>query len=507
MWEVIIMSLEIEIKKIKGVGHFYLDFPLENDIYAFVGSNGCGKSTILQAIAQLIRPQNALHALLENDYAIDSEVNFSDGQYKDKWYVKQNQGRTFWRNQIYSAYGGLRQNPSNIQINGMYEGSLFVGTRFKDSKEVDALLNNKKISQQDLIPADPYVIKHLSYILHGDYLHYSTLQRLKNRELKEKLRLKNLPYFIKSNYGGLISQYRMSSGECLLISLLHFIHNAIIRKSLSPRYPVLMLLDEIELALHPQAVGRFLDLLEEIVATYKNVTVMLTTHASEVIRRIKPRNIFKLENIDKKISIVNPCYPSYAIRDLYKHDKYDFLVLCEDLLAKKVVDYVLNHWNLCTSKLINVLPVGTADSVLKLHKNIISSNVLGVGTRIISILDGDVIEGLGKNQEYENLSKLGLPFPSVEKYLYSSLYQGKIPELKKELGDKYFQLNSIKDLIAEYNKTYEKPQNKSFYSYLLQDLAKRNITEDTFISFLCEDIAKYVNLDNFAQQLKGRLCA
>ena len=79
--------------------------------------------------------------------------------------------------------------------------------------------------------------------------------------------------------------------------------------------------------------------------------------------------------------------------------------------------------------------------------------------------------------------------------------------MKKELGDKYFQLNSIKHLIAEYNKTYEKPQNKSFYSYLLQDLAKRNITEDTFISFLCEDIAKYVNLDNFAQQLKGRLCA
>lgn len=501
------MSLEIEIKKIKGVGYFYLDFPLENDIYAFVGSNGCGKSTILQAIAQLIRPQNALSALLENDYTIDSEVNFSNGSYKDKWYVRKSKYGNGWKNQIYTSHGGVRYNPNNIQINGMYEGSLFVGTRFKDSKEVDTLLKDKKISEEDLIPAATYVIEHLSYILHGDYSHYSTLQRLKNKDLRDKLKLKNLPYFVKSNHGGLISQYRMSSGECLLISLLHFIHNAIIRKSLSPQRPVLMLLDEIELALHPQAVGRFLDLLEEIVRSHTNVVIVLTTHAAEVIRRIKPRNIFKLENSKGNVSFVNPCYPSYAIRDLYKHDKYDFLILCEDILAKRVIDHILIQWNLSRSKLVNVLPVGTADSVLKLHKNILSSNTLGVGTQIISILDGDVIEEMGKDKNYENLNKMGLPFPSVEKYLYNTLYLDQNPNITKDLGDKYFQLNSIKSLISDYNKVNKKPSNKSFYNYLLQDLAKRGITEDSFISSLCDDIKQYVELESFAQQLKRRLGA
>ena len=47
-------TLQLEMKEIKGIHNANLEIPLENGIYTLVGGNGCGKSTILQSLAQLI---------------------------------------------------------------------------------------------------------------------------------------------------------------------------------------------------------------------------------------------------------------------------------------------------------------------------------------------------------------------------------------------------------------------------------------------------------------------
>src|SRR5690606_17582815 len=101
----------------------------------------------------------------------------------------------------------------------------------------------------------------------------------------------------------------MSSGECLLISLLHFVYNAIVRKSLPVKEKVLVLIDEIELALHPIAVTRLLDLLNELGRNHPNLVVLLTSHSPEVIRKIKPANLFKVNNANGDLSIESNCYP------------------------------------------------------------------------------------------------------------------------------------------------------------------------------------------------------
>ena len=218
-------------------------------------------------------------------------------------------------------------------------------------------------------------------VLQGNEEYYETLSRLQGKQQKEKYDLKNLPYFVKSQHGGLISQYRMSSGECLLISLLDFIHRVVIQnKSLPKDRPILMLLDEIELALHPKAVGKLLDRLNEIVTEYNNMTVFLTTHAPEVIRRISPSNIYMLENVKGAVSSKAPTYPSYAIRELYTEDVYDYTIFCEDILAKSFIERVINKQNLRTSKRIYVTPVGGWDQVLKLHLEFSNNYLFGRGT-------------------------------------------------------------------------------------------------------------------------------
>ena len=127
--------------------------------------------------------------------------------------------------------------------------------------------------------------------------------------------------------GHLLSQYRMSSGECLLVSLLHFIYNALIRKSLPVNQPILMLIDEIELALHPVAVSRLIDLLNSIIKEHNNLTVVLTSHSPEVIRKISPNNLYMMEVDDNNsVQFYSPCYPSYAIRDVYMHSGFDYFL-------------------------------------------------------------------------------------------------------------------------------------------------------------------------------------
>lgn len=274
-------------------------------------------------------------------------------------------------------------NSNDIHFNGMYEGSLFYGSRFNDSLVVDELVKTGGISLNSIVDADDYVKQKLSFILHGDLSHYQALKRVRNKNIANQVNLKNIPYFQIFN-NNLVSQYRMSSGECLLISLLHFIYNAVIRRSLPDDQPILMLIDEIELALHPVAISRLIDLLYEIINKHDNLTVILTSHSPEVIHKINPNNLFVIYSTSNdNLGVINPCYPSYAIRDVYIHDGFDYVILVEDMLARHIVDAVIKKLGLHSSKLINILPIGGWENVLKFQYEARTTNTFGIGTEIL----------------------------------------------------------------------------------------------------------------------------
>ena len=470
------INLELEISKIKNISKAKMELSLDKGIYGIIGSNGCGKSTILTVLAQLIR-RYYLGNLQIEDFNYDSYVSFSVGLSKDIWTYSKNKKQWFA-----DSY------PSTIQYGGMYEGSLFYGTRFDESKIVDDLVKKNKFNDDEIVDADDFVQKQLSYILHGDFDHYKDIKKVKNKHISKRLGLKNTPYFTVYN-DNLISQYRMSSGECLLLSLLHFIYNSVIRRSLKQDKPVLLLIDEIELALHPIAVSRLIDLLDKTVNDSDSFVVYLTSHSPEVIRKIQPSKLYKIENNMGKIDVVNPCYPSYAIRDVYSHDGYDYLLLVEDELAKKVVDRVLLNCDLRISKLIHIVPVGGWTNVLSLHHDLISNNVLGINKEIISILDGDIINEANRKENYKSLKKLFLPIKSVEKYIYKICIEEENSALKKNLSDRYFQLKSLNILVKEFKSmTFDSRKDKNFYKYIMKDLLDRKITESDFITHFVEDI-------------------
>lgn len=482
-------TLLIRIHNIKNIKDAQIEIPFDNGIYTIVGSNGCGKSTLMLCMAQLL--SNQLSRLAVSDAKTDSFVEFEvDGN------------ESIWRrsNTPKWQHFGKRH-----KYNGLYEGSLFYGTRFEDSTNIERMIENGRITEHELADADDYVKDKMSYILHGDLIHYRTLKRIKNKLVAQQLNIRNRPYFINVD-DHLISQYKMSSGECLLVSLLHFLYNSIVRRSLPDNQKILVLIDELELALHPMAVLRLIDFLKQLVQGHSNLIIYLSSHSPEVIRTMRPSDLYKVNNIDGKLSIESNCYPSYLIRDLYSNVSPDFLLLVEDELSQLFVNKILSRYSLRASKLIHCVPVGRWQNVLELHKELYTKKVLGVNTSIVSILDGDIESEL--NKEQKKLPHIFLPIPSLEKFLYSVVKENSNPPFKRIINDKYFIVHSLDEIVSQYNKGIlngSKDNNKNFYSKIRTELENIGTNEQVFIVGLCEDILDNIDTHSFIESLRKQL--
>lgn len=481
--------LNLKIHNIKHIKDADISLPLENGIYTIVGANGCGKSTLMLCLSRLVSGKYKL---------------FTSGDVKDDsmFQFKTADGHCTWK---MNSQNQWVKEGDNVRYNGMYEGSLFYGTRFQESLSVENLIRNNRINAENTADVDSYVKETLSFILHGDKDHYQTLKRIKNRHIASDLGFVNLPHFIQVD-NHLVSQYRMSSGECLLISLIHFLYNSIVRSSLPDDKKVLVLIDEIELALHPVAVLRLLQFLGKLIAEHNNLTVYLSTHSPEIIKTIPPKNIYRVILEHGQLTLESNCYPSYLIRDLYSNISPDFLLLVEDMLAAQFVNRILTKHGLRESKLIHVVPVGGWNNVLELHVELFGKKVLGTNTKIISILDGDVEGHLTKKQK--SLPHCFLPIQSVEKFLYNVIKENQIPALRRELKDKYFIVSSLDDIVAEYNQHTESDasdNNKNFYAKLIKALQQIGTTEQTFILGLCDDIENHIDATKFINNLRTLL--
>lgn len=485
-------TVQLNIKNIKNISSAKLELPFRGGVYAIAGANGCGKSTIMLILSVLLSKKRYSMFQCE-DISNDSfiEITITDNSLKTpyrkcKWVVD---------NEKLALVGADKP----IIYTGMYEGSLFYGARFENSTIVDELLKKKSILDEDITKAPEEISKTLSYILRGDKDNYQSLSKIASLKVARKYHLDNVPYFVEAHNGNLLSQYRMSSGECLLISLLNYIYFTLRQKEETERKKIIII-DEVELAFHPIAIERFMEYLHNLVREHPNFIIYITSHSPKVINNIHPSNLYMLENNQGNISYVNPCYPSYAIRELYKNDGYDVIILVEDELARLVIDKILLEKNLIKSRLINIIPVGGWRNVLTLHKDILEKRLFSEKCKVISILDGDV-KGEKVPNGTKDLPKLYLPINSVEKFLYSIVFNQQYISLRKVINDKYCRVLSLNQIMAEFNKKNRSTEDieKKFYHFFIE---KIQMIEDAFVRELTKDIfdTKFVT-DSFLNSL------
>ena len=480
------MKLNMKINKIKSIDKLEIDLPIQKGLYAITGQNGAGKSTVVTCASSVFfnMRMNDYFGATDDDAYIEFDLNGA----KRSWH-KNEKGKWF------SRYFG------NMSIKGFYEGSIIFGNRFRNTS-YELLKELDRIQDKSLTQSDDFIRKNLGKILHNNEEFYETLLELKSGNIKGKSNFRGSIFYYEKS-GKRVSQFHMSTGENLLVSVLDSISRRNSdRASLSK--PCIMFLDEIELALHPSSLKRLIYFLREMSDKY-NYAIYFSTHSIELISGISPNNIFFIERYsDNTLEILNPCYPAYATRILYDHSGYDHIILVEDDLAKEIISRILRKQSLLNNRLVHVLPCGGYTNVIDLSLEVVNSNLVGKLSKICIILDGDVKEDaqnyVAKLKNASNIPLNFLPIESLEKYLKSKLYDSVDHKLFRKLNDFVFHQKSLNQLVDEY-KTIHDPKKdkdgKKFYNLLDDELRNRGKSRSDIV----EMIVEYIN-ENDSQSLQ-----
>lgn len=478
---------KVSINNLKNIKNFSLEIPIEQGLHVIAGSNGIGKSTIMSLLAEPFMPSVLWtkfgHASNDSsvEYSYEGETDLWVRE-NDKWELK-----------------GKRT--KSIKIDGFIEGSVIHGTRFVDS---NVLTLSEKVSEEHLVDADEFINESFNYVLHGRKF-YPTIKKIKNRKVAEELGFNSVPYFMGYE-DKMLSQFWLSSGENLLLSLLHFLNNKIFQqKRKGSKYISLILIDEVELALHPVAISRLTTLLNKLSKEF-NLSVYFSSHSTELLRSIEPKNIYYLQGLpNKDIEVINPCYPAYATRFLYNQDGYDVLILPEDDLAKFVIDKIVINKRLYEGKLIHILPCGDWRNTVRLHREILESNLTSHSTKVISVLDGDVSGDFEKEKHkdaaLQRLNVAFLPIPSLEKYLHEHLINNVDGPFFRELNDRFYRKTSLDHVISEYQASGIENKGKKLWQKMVSAIGDEGMTENEFLREICNCIYGRLDVELLARRI------
>ena len=476
-------KVKMHIKHVKCIDDLTFDIPIEKGLYAITGKNGSGKSTIATCAASLFFQMRM--QLYFGATEADASITFEKDGATRSW-----------------AYDGTKWSSSstgNMNIKGFYEGSLIFGNRFKDTT-MEKVQSAMSIDTSTLVEADNFIRKNLGLILQGNENYYERLYYLPRNKQSE---FDGYVFYYEKN-GRRISQFHMSTGENLLISVLNSINlRNNDRASLSK--PCVLFLDEIELALHPSSLKRLLNFLEDMSNKY-NYAIYFSTHSIELIGAIKPENIFYVErHSDNSIEILNPCYPAYATRILYDHSGFDNVILVEDDLSASFIKCILRDENLQNNRMIHVLPCGGYTNVLKLADEVLKFNILGKRSSVSVVLDGDckteANNYIRKNNIKINLPISFLPIESLEKYLRNKLYVNVDHGLYRYLTDYVFQVKSIDQIIEDYEAQGAQRNDasgKNFWWHIENELKERRTSREDLINIIVD----YVRENNTSEYCK-----
>lgn len=482
-------KLKVRIKNIKNIKNFSLEIPIEQGLHVIAGSNGIGKSTIMGLLAEPFMP-SVLWTIFSHANS-DSTVEYSYEEQTDLWIREGDK----WELQG-------KKNKS-IRIDGFIEGSVIHGTRFTDS---NVLKLSENVLEEHLVDADEFINDNFNYVLHGKKF-YPTIKKIKNRRVAEQLGFDSVPYFMEYE-DRMLSQFWLSSGENLLLSLLHFLNNKIYQqKRKGSKYISLILIDEVELALHPVAISRLVTLLNKLSKEF-NLSVYFSSHSTELLRSIEPKNIYYLQGLpNKSIEVINPCYPAYATRFLYNQDGYDILILPEDDLAKFVIDKIITSQRLYEGKLIHILPCGDWRNTVRLHKEILESNLTSHSTKVISVLDGDVSGDFDKEKNKDSaLQRINvafLPIPSLEKYLHEHLIDQVDASFFRELNDRFYRKTSLDQVIAEYQEAGIERKGKKLWQRMVSAIADEGMSENEFLREICNSIYSRLDVESLTRRIRS----
>lgn len=333
--------ITIELRNLKGIKKLIYSIPDKSGVYILSGTNGCGKTSLLTAIDRI---GNNLafnnFANCNRNSSISYEVDGEKVVYtkKDKrWSPKPKKCGDILKNK-------LQRNTYYLSATGhrLYQ---------QDVENIQALSKEASLEIRN-------ALNQILDTTKFDNLRHITVVPKKGRQ--KNLHRNNLLYIIRDGKN-VYSEVGFSLGERMLLNALDYIN------SIQPN--AILLIDEIELALHPIAQVKFYEYLRNI-AKAKGLTVIISTHSSTLIK-----NAQKLHYLDNKNGIITTNYdatPALVLKEvsIEADNRPDYIFFVEDEMATSYMKYVLCEYRKLreedVDKMIKVVPVGGFKQVVEL---------------------------------------------------------------------------------------------------------------------------------------------
>lgn len=383
--------MKITLRNVKKITELAFDMPGQG-VWVLTGLNGSGKTSLFAAIYR-VSAQNAFQRFYKTSPLEDRLDSYSRAEIEyqiDGEIVKY-------------GYGGKRWRASPRRNSNLFNQSPYASIGYIEASGDRIEPFPDEIQPRKLRDARREIKDFLSYVL-GE----AKWDRLKH--VNTRRGVGSDAYLIPYQAGGrnyYFSEKSFSLGELCTLKLAIKITSAPVNS--------LLLIDEVEMALHPQAQVRLLRKVSEI-ADEKNLTVLFSTHSATIIKNSDRRQIIHLRgDSNGNVSSVVGAFPAQVLGDIAFDDELaaDFVFYVEDKQAKLLTEQLVGmymahcHPNGNYRPLYKIAPVGGFVQVLEMLNN--SSTIFANYVKRYALLDEDVkSESLAVARQQQNQSLLGL---------------------------------------------------------------------------------------------------
>ncbi|VVD79756.1 hypothetical protein PIN31115_01050 [Pandoraea iniqua] len=368
------MSVKISIKKLKHIKTLEFTIPGQG-VWLLTGPNGTGKTSLL-ACMRRIGERNAfpMHFKVSTQAPnLDSFDGASVEYDVDGVKVKYKYSGTRWSPRP-------KPNAHVLRATG-YPGVLYVAA---DARRIEPRPEDFKL--RGVRAAHASIIAGANSIFDTD--RFDALKTINlARGVGNDAFLLELPARQGQQGRNYASERNFSLGELCIIKLLRMLKDCPVSS--------LVLIDELELALHPMAQVALLRHLDEV-ALEKNLTVIVSTHSSTLIKQAGEQRLLLLKNDGNgNITCLDKCFPSLVLGALAygEESAADRIIYVEDDAAKAIVDHLVGkvchdlYRGLTPSPSVQTIPVGGFVNVLRFFKH--QRPLMPAITRCYVVLDAD----------------------------------------------------------------------------------------------------------------------
>lgn len=391
----------VTLRNVKKISELRFEIP-DPGVWVLTGLNGSGKTSLFASIYR-IKAQHAFQKFYKTsplEHRLDSydktEIEYEINGEVAKYH-----------------YGGQRWRATPRRNANLFDQSPYPNIEYIEASGDRIEPFPEEIQPRRLRPAPAAIKSFLTHVLSEekwDNLQYVNTQRGVSNDAYL------IPYKVSGrNY--YFSEKSFSLGELCTLKLA--------KKICAVPANSLLLIDEVEMALHPQAQVRLLQKITEM-ASEKNLTILFSTHSATLIKNANRKNLIQLKlGSDGKVSVVNGAFPAQVLGDIAFDDELaaDFVFYVEDKQAKLLAEQMFGmymatcHPDENYRPLYKVAPVGGFVQVLEMLNS--SSSIFPSHVKRYAILDEDVkSESLAEAKRQQNQMLLNLFNAGADKTKY-----------------------------------------------------------------------------------------